>query len=198
VLTKAGDPQLASTRPYTPLELEGRDVYLREGCYHCHSQMIRPLLFETQRYGDASRIADSAFDHPFQWGSKRTGPDLARIGGKYPNLWHYQHLLDPRSTSPGSNMPPYAFMAGAKVDFAKTEDKVHAMQTLGVPYTDAEVRAASAAAHAQAETIAKDLRAQGADVAADAEIVALVAYLQHLGQPPTQPKQETPPVAQAH
>jgi cytochrome c oxidase cbb3-type subunit I/II len=198
VLNKSTDPQIATTHPYTPLELEGRDVYLREGCYTCHSQMIRPMLFETQRYGEVSRISESIHDHPFQWGSKRTGPDLARVGLKYPNLWHYQHLLDPRSTSPGSNMPSYAFMAAAKVDFGRTADKVHAMKTIGVPYSDADVASASNDARAQGDTIAKDLRDQGIDAAPDAEIVALISYLQHLGKPPVQPKPQTPAVAQAH
>jgi cytochrome c oxidase cbb3-type subunit I/II len=198
VLNKTTDPQIATTHPYTALELEGRDIYLREGCYTCHSQMIRPLVFETQRYGDVSRIDDSIHDHPFQWGSKRTGPDLARVGAKYPNLWHYQHLIDPRSTSPGSNMPTYAFMTSAKVDLAKTSDKLHAMKTIGVPYSDAEITAAANDARTQGEAIAKDLRDQGADAAPDSEMVALISYLQHLGKPPVSPQPATAPVAQAH
>jgi cytochrome c oxidase cbb3-type subunit I/II len=120
------------------------------------------------------------------------------VGTKYPNLWHYQHLVDPRSTSPGSNMPSYAFMTSSKVDLSRTPDKVHAMKTLGVPYTDAEVASAAADARAQGEAIAKDLRDQGVEVSPDADIVALVAYLQHLGKPPVAPKPATPPVAQAH
>ena len=170
-----------ATHPYTPLELEGRDVYLREGCYVCHSQMIRPFRFETLRYGERSTLADSVWDHPFQWGSKRTGPDLARMGGKYPSLWHYQHLLDPRSTSPGSNMPPYAFLADAKVDFGGTGDKLAVMHTLGVPYDDIQIAAAASDARRQADAIAVELKQVGVDVAPDSEMIALIAYLQALG-----------------
>ena len=113
LLVTPTDAKLTSdAKPYRPLELEGRDVYVREGCYTCHSQMIRTFDFEAKRYGEPSTMADSFYDHPFQWGSKRTGPDLAREGGRYPNLWHYRHLLDPREVSPGSNMPPFAFLAG--------------------------------------------------------------------------------------
>jgi cytochrome c oxidase cbb3-type subunit I/II len=176
---------LASTaKPYTALELEGRDLYLREGCYLCHSQMIRPMRFETMRYGDVSRADESRWDHPFQWGSKRTGPDLARVGPKYPSLWHLRHLEDPRSTSPESNMPPYAFMAAAKVDYARTSEKLGAMRTIGVPYSEAEITTAQSMALAQGEGIVADLRKSGAEVAADAEIVALIAYLERLGNPP--------------
>jgi cytochrome c oxidase cbb3-type subunit I/II len=179
------DPQtLADARPYRPLELEGRDVYLREGCYNCHSQMIRPFRFEQQRYGEPSTMAESQFDHPFQWGSKRTGPDLAREGFKYPNLWHYRHMLDPRSVSPGSNMPLYAFLADGRVDLTRTADKVHAMKSIGVPYTDADVASAATDARAQANAITSDLRTSGAEVAPDSDLVALIAYLQRLGVKP--------------
>ncbi len=174
----------AHARPYRPLELEGRDIYLREGCYTCHSQMIRPLRFESLRYGEASTAEESRYDHPFQWGSKRTGPDLAREGGRYPNLWHYRHLLDPRATSPGSNMPPYAFMARAPLDLSRTADKLRAMRTIGVPYTDADISHAVADARAQASEIARDLADNGARVGADRELVALIAYLQRLGRTP--------------
>src|SRR5204862_2833851 len=124
---------------YRTLELEGRGVYLAEGCYTCHSQMIRPLQFGTTRYGEPATLAESALDHPFQWGSKRTGPDLAREGGKYPHLWHYRHLVDPRSVSPGSNMPPYAFLADGRVDLTVTESKMRAMRSVGVPYEVADL-----------------------------------------------------------
>ncbi len=174
----------AHARPYRPLELEGRDIYLREGCYTCHSQMIRPLRFESLRYGEASTAEESRYDHPFQWGSKRTGPDLAREGGRYPNLWHYRHLIDPRSTSPGSNMPPYAFMAAAPLDLSRTADKLRAMRTIGVPYTDADITHAVVDARAQASEIARDLADNGARVGADRELVALIAYLQRLGRTP--------------
>lgn len=173
-----------SVKPYTALELEGRDIYLQEGCYNCHSQMIRPFRFESQRYGEVSRPADSQYDHPFQWGSKRTGPDLAREGGRYPNLWHYRHLIDPRSTSPGSNMPGYGHLERQTTDFGAISGKLAAMQTVGVPYTDAEVSGAAAAARTQATEIARDLAENGANVNADRKIVALVAYLQRLGRQP--------------
>ena len=181
------DPQtLASSHPYTALELEGRDIYIREGCYNCHSQMIRPFRFEQQRYGEPSTLSDSQFDHPFQWGSKRTGPDLAREGGKYPSLWHYNHMLDPRSVSVGSNMPPYKFLAEQRVDFTRTADKLHAMKSIGVPYNDQDVKLSPLDAKAQGEGIASDLKAAGADVAPDSELVALIAYLQRLGKQPNE------------
>jgi cytochrome c oxidase cbb3-type subunit I/II len=175
---------MADARPYRALELEGRDVYIREGCYNCHSQMIRPFRWETQRYGDPSKMADSQFDHPFQWGSKRTGPDLAREGSKYPNLWHYRHLLDPREVSPGSNMPSYRHLAEGRVDLTRTVDKLHAMKTLGVPYTDEEIQHGTDDARSQGAQIAADLATSGANVANDSDLVALVAYLQRLGVKP--------------
>jgi len=177
------DLKTAQTHPYTPLELEGRDIYLREGCYNCHSQMIRPMKFETQRYGERSQLGDSIFDHPFQWGSKRTGPDLARVGGKYPSSWHYMHMRDPRVISPGSNMPLYAFLADSRVDLSKTGDKLAAMHAVGVPYSDAQIASAATTARAQGEQIVADLAAQGVTgVHADAELVALISYLQSLGK----------------
>jgi len=179
---------IASAHPYKPLELEGRDVFIREGCYGCHSQMIRPFTFEQQRYGEPSTLADSQYDHPFQWGSKRTGPDLAREGGKYPNLWHFRHMLDPRSVSAGSNMPPYAFLSRQTVDFSRTADKLAAMKTIGVPYKDADIQNAEKDARGQAQTIADDLKQNGEQVAPDSDLVALIAYLQRLGQKPSEPK----------
>jgi len=170
--------------PYTALELEGRDVYLREGCYTCHSQMIRSMRFETMRYGDVSEMSDSQFDHPFQWGSKRTGPDLAREGQKYPNLWHYRHMIDPRSITPGSNMPPYPFLAEHTIDPTKTADKMRALRSVGVPYKADEISGAVESARNQGEAIKKDLAANGAEVGADTELVALIAYLQRLGLRP--------------
>lgn len=168
--------------PYAPLELEGRDIYIREGCYTCHSQMIRPFRFETMRYGEVSKLEDSAWDHPFQWGSKRTGPDLAREGGKYPNLWHYRHFIDPRSVSPGSNMPPYDFLAEGKIDFEGTPSKLRAMRSIGVPYKAEEVQSAGKDAQSHADSIAADLAQNGAKVNADSELVALIAYMQRLGK----------------
>ncbi len=176
------EARTVTTRPYTPLELEGRDIYIREGCYNCHSQMIRPMRFESIRYGEPSRLQESIFDHPFQWGSKRTGPDLARVGGKYPNLWHYRHMQDPRSTSPGSNMPAYPHLFTSRVDVSTASARLDAMRAAGVPYRPFEVSGARAIGDAQARVIASDLAANGAHVEPDAEIVALVAYLQRLGR----------------
>ena len=181
-------------RPYRALELEGRDVYIREGCYTCHSQMIRPLRFEALRYGEASTLAESAFDHPFQWGSKRTGPDLAREGGKYPHLWHYRHMIDPRAITAGSNMPPYAHLAAEKVDLGRTHEKMSALRSVGVPYAHAEIERARLDAGEQGEAIAKDLAAEGVQVQADTQMVALIAYLQRLGKNP--PARPAIPIAQ--
>ncbi|WNG55914.1 cytochrome-c oxidase, cbb3-type subunit I [Archangium gephyra] len=171
-------------QPYSPLELQGRDLYVREGCYVCHSQMIRPFLAETQRYGDVSRAEEFIYDHPFQWGSKRTGPDLHRLGGKYPNLWHYTHLVDPRATSPGSNMPPYQWLADNKINVKLAPKKLALMQKLGVPYTNADVDGAEARQKAQAEAITADLAGQGVQVEWDSEMVAIISYLQRLGRGP--------------
>ena len=123
-------------RPYTPLELKGRNIYIREGCYVCHSQMVRPLRDEVERYGHYSLAAESMYDHPFQWGSKRTGPDLARVGNKYSDEWHLDHLIDPRSVVPDSIMPPYAFLVEKKLKFDGIEDDLKALRLAGVPYTD--------------------------------------------------------------
>ena len=170
--------------PYRALELEGRDVYVREGCYNCHSQMIRPLRHETIRYGEPTKADESAWDHPFQWGSKRTGPDLQRVGVKYPNVWHYKHMVDPRSISAGSIMPSYAFLEGTKVDYEKTPHKLAAMKQLGVPYPDAEIRSATADARAQSDAVRRELSGAGIEAPADSEMLALIAYLQRLGKPP--------------
>jgi cytochrome c oxidase cbb3-type subunit I/II len=190
----AGQHTLANTRnvPYRALELEGRDVYLKEGCYNCHSQMIRPFAWESARYGDISTADDSVFDHPFQWGSKRTGPDLARVGGKYNHQWHYRHMMDPREISPGSNMPAYSHLADVRIDFGKSADKLRAMRTVGVPYRPEQIAAASADARSQAEQIAAEL-VQGGErnVAADSELVALIGYLQRLGKPGAPPPANT-------
>jgi cytochrome c oxidase cbb3-type subunit 2 len=150
-------------KPYTALQFEGRDIYIREGCYNCHSQMIRPLRAETERYGHYSLAGESVYDHPFQWGSKRTGPDLARVGGRYSDEWHRVHLSNPRDVVPESNMPTYAWLADRKVDARLTPDKLRLMRRLGVPYTDADVAQASAAVNGKSE------------------MDALVAYLQGLG-----------------
>ncbi len=184
-------------KPYSPLELAGRDLYVREGCYVCHSQMIRPFRHETLRYGDYSRLEESVYDRPFQWGSKRTGPDLARVGVKYPNMWHYLHLMDPRSTSPGSNMPSYAFLRQGRADLAALPGRLRAQRALGVPYTDADIRDAVAAARVQGELIAADLAKQSVQLAPDSELAALIAYLQRLGRGPQAPPAPTAGVTAA-
>jgi cytochrome c oxidase cbb3-type subunit II len=180
-------------RPYTPLELAGRNVYIREGCYLCHSQMIRPLRDEVERYGHYSLAAESMYDHPFQWGSKRTGPDLARVGGKYSDDWHASHLKNPRSIVPQSVMPGYAFLAEAKVDGASLADHLRTNRTLGVPYSDEDVVKASADLKAQVDpdgaaaadllkrypkAVVRNFDGQAGD---PTELDALIAYLQVLG-----------------
>ncbi len=168
--------------PYTPLEVAGRDVYLAEGCYLCHSQMIRPFVWETARYGEVSRAEESAFDHPFQWGSKRTGPDLARVGGKYSHLWHWRHMIDPRSIAPGSNMPGYAHLAERTIDLGKLDRRLSALRLAGVPYRTPHIEGATRDAEAQAAVIVQALKAESVQgVQANAKLVALIAYLQRLG-----------------
>ncbi|HVU22484.1 MAG TPA: cytochrome-c oxidase, cbb3-type subunit I [Opitutus sp.] len=167
---------------YTPLELAGRDIYIREGCYNCHSQMIRTLVPDVLRYGDYSRLGESIYDHPFQWGSKRTGPDLARVGGKYPNIWHLRHLENPRSVSVGSNMPNYPWLLTNDTDIAALPAKIKVQRMLGVPFPPYNAAQIFDHVEQQEKEIAKDLRAAGAYVAPEKEIVALVAYLQHLGK----------------
>jgi cytochrome c oxidase cbb3-type subunit I/II len=171
-------------QPYSPLELEGRDIYVREGCYNCHSQMIRPFRHETLRYGEYSRMEEFVYDHPFQFGSKRTGPDLHRVGGKYPGLWHYEHMRDPRATSPGSNMPPYEFLLHKKVKFERLPGKLAAMQKLGVPYPDDRVYAAAEEGRSQAGLITRDLEQNGVTVDPESDMIAIIAYLQRLGRGP--------------
>jgi cytochrome c oxidase cbb3-type subunit 2 len=151
-------------KPYPPLQLAGRDIYVREGCYNCHSQMIRPFRSETERYGPYSVAGESVYDRPFQWGSKRTGPDLARIGGRYPDDWHVIHLVNPRDVVPESNMPGYPWLLESTLDGELVQKKMTVLQTLGDPYTDAEISAAADA------------------VSGKTEMEALVAYLQGLGR----------------
>lgn len=180
-LIKSNIPTIAAVKPYTPLELQGRDIYIAEGCYTCHSQVIRPFRDEVARYGEYSKAGEFVYDHPFQWGSKRTGPDLARIGGKYPDSWHYNHMMDPRLMSPGSIMPAYAWMLDDKIDTASTPAKIRAMQTLGVPYPAGYDRQANADLMKQANGIKDNLKKDKIGTAADAEIIALIAYLQRMG-----------------
>lgn len=184
MLVKSNIPTISSVKPYTPLELEGRDIYIREGCYNCHSQMIRPFRSETERYGEYSKAGEFVYDHPFQWGSKRTGPDLAREGGpklRKPHSWHYNHMLDPRTMSPGSIMPPYPWLIEDDLDVSLTQDKISAMRTLGVPYPEGYEEQALADLNAQAQEITDDLANTGIETAPNKEIIALIAYLQRLG-----------------
>ncbi len=180
-LIKSNVPTISSVKPYSPLELHGRDIYIREGCNTCHSQMIRPFRSETQRYGEYSKAGEFVYDHPFLWGSKRTGPDLHREGGKYPDSWHYHHMLDPRSMSPGSIMPPYPWLMTQMIDKDETGPKISTLRSLGVPYEEGYEARANDELDAQAEAIAESLRGDGIGTPKEAEIVALIAYLQRLG-----------------
>ena len=173
---------IGDVAPFSPLELAGRDIYIREGCNNCHSQMVRPFRDELERYGPYTRAGETAYEHPHLWGSKRTGPDLARVGGKYPHLWHVRHMEDPRSTSPRSLMPPYPWLLTKRLKIDDVGTKLSVMRKVGVPYTDDEVSTAVESARAQANQIAEEIVQQGGPSGlADREIVALVAYLQRLG-----------------
>jgi cytochrome c oxidase cbb3-type subunit I/II len=181
-LIKSNIPTIASVKPYTPLELQGRDIYVREGCNTCHSQMVRPLRFDTERYGEYSKAGEFVYDHPFQWGSKRSGPDLARVGGKYPDSWHYNHMMDPTTMSPGSIMPAYPFLLDAALDTASTPAKIRAMITLGVPYPKDYDKIANADLMIQADTISQNFKKYKKKTLNDREIIAVIAYLQRLGK----------------
>ena len=184
--------KVEGVRPYTPLELAGRDIYIREGCYSCHSQMVRPFKDETERYGHYSLAAESMYDHPFQWGSKRTGPDLARVGGRYSDEWHVQHLKDPRSTVPESIMPPYAFLAERELKVGSGGAHLKALQRTGVPYkqedvdkADADLLLQAGAGGDSADFVKRYPKAQVRDFDGNpskvTEMDAMVAYLQMLG-----------------
>jgi cytochrome c oxidase cbb3-type subunit I/II len=176
-------PSNTSIRPYSALELAGRDIYVKEGCYTCHSQQIRSLVGDVLRYGKASTMEESMYDRPYQWGSKRTGPDLSRVGKKYPSLWHYKHMLNPREITPQSIMPNYPWLAENNFDSLILRKKLSIMKNLGVPYTDEQIANADMDADKQALSIAKELESQGAPAGLERkEIVALIAYLQSLGQ----------------
>jgi cytochrome c oxidase cbb3-type subunit I/II len=182
LLIKSNVPTIASVKPLTPLELYGRDMYIREGCYTCHSQMIRPFRSETERYGEYSKVGEFVYDHPFQWGSKRSGPDLQREGGKYPSSWHYQHMFDPRQISPGSIMPAFPWMLTNRIDFMSVPGKISAMTTLGVPYPVGYSKLAVNDLKIQAQLIVDQLKAEGIpDADPNKEIIAIIAYLQRLG-----------------
>ena len=181
-LIKSNVPTISNVKPYTPLELQGRDVYISEGCYNCHSQMIRPFRYEVARYGEYSKAGEFVYDHPFQWGSKRTGPDLARIGGKYPDSWHFNHMLEPESMAPGSIMPPYPWLFEKSIDIASTKSKIHAMRKLGVPYPHHYEAIADQDLRKQADAIAANLKKEKINIKSDRQIIALIAYLQRVGK----------------
>lgn len=174
-------PTIAAVQPYTALEVEGRDLYIREGCVNCHSQMVRPFRSETERYGEYSKAGEFVYDHPFLWGSKRTGPDLHREGGKYPHSWHYHHMLDPATMSPGSVMPAYPWLITQQLDGSQTASKLRALRQVGVPYADVQIAQANADRQKQAADISARLATDGIKVQPDREIIALIAYLQRLG-----------------
>lgn len=174
-------PTIASVKPYSPLELQGRDIYIREGCVGCHSQMVRPFRSETERYGEYSKAGEFVYDHPFLWGSKRTGPDLHREGGKYSDAWHFNHMLDPTTMSPGSIMPAYPWLVDQQLDTTTTISKVNAMRTLGVPYAENYEKIANRDLNIQARGIRDNLNKDNIKVKDDREIIALIAYLQRLG-----------------
>lgn len=189
-LIKSNVPTISSVKPYTPLELQGRDIYVREGCYVCHSQMIRPFRSETERYGEYSKAGEFVYDHPFQWGSKRTGPDLAREGAgnlKKTDGWHFRHFREPSSMSEGSIMPPYPFLLEQDLDISSTPAKIRAMQTLGVPYEKGYDKIANEELMEQAKGIADNLLADSIRVSPKKEVIALIAYMQRLGSDISKP-----------
>lgn len=184
--------KVSTIKPYTPLELYGRDVYIKEGCYTCHSQTVRPMAHEVVRYGKPSNAAEFVYDHPFQWGSKRTGPDLARVGGKYPHMWHYKHFWDPREVTAGSIMPKYTWLFDKKIPYSSLPSKMRVMQKLGVPYTDVEIENAISTAKVQALSVADELAQSGVPKKiVEMEVVALIAYIQRLGVDYTSTTDET-------
>lgn len=180
-LIKTNIPTISSVQPYSPLEVHGRDIYIREGCNTCHSQMIRPFRDEVKRYGEYSKAGEFIYDHPFLWGSKRTGPDLARIGGKYPDSWHFNHMFDPQSTSPGSIMPAYPWLLDHSIDTSITAKKISTLRKLGVPYEEGYESKANTDLMRQATVIQSNLKISEIETHKTAEIVALIAYLQRMG-----------------
>lgn len=174
-------PTIASVKPYTPLEVQGRDLYIKEGCVNCHSQTVRPFRSETERYGEYSKAGEFVYDHPFLWGSKRTGPDLHRVGGKYSHAWHFNHMIDPASMTPGSIMPSYEWLAVQEIDTTTTAAKIRALRKIGVPYAEGYDKIANQELMKQAEEITAGLKADNIEIAPTSEMVALIAYLQRLG-----------------
>jgi cytochrome c oxidase cbb3-type subunit I/II len=182
-LIKENVPTIASVKPYTPLEVLGRDLYIREGCVGCHSQMVRPFRSETERYGEFSKAGEFIYDRPFLWGSKRTGPDLHRVGGKYPDAWHYLHMEDPTSTSPGSIMPPYPWLLERRLDTNVLPARIRALRKAGVPYPDGfENGPAEQELGMQSRLVVAGLKVGLLEADGDREIIALIAYLQRLGK----------------
>ncbi len=174
---------IEDVKPYRPLELEGRDIYIREGCYTCHSQAVRPFRDETERYGPYSKAGEYVYDRPFQFGSKRTGPDLQRQGGKNKDSWHYLHFMNPRDTSPGSIMPNYPWLFTTKLDTSATVDKMKTLQKLGVPYTDDDIEKALKQMERDAKRIADRIQTDlKEEIPSDTEVIALIAYMQKLGK----------------
>lgn len=170
-------------KPYTALELAGRDIYIREGCYTCHSQMIRPMANEKLRYGEPSQATEFIYDRPFQWGSRRIGPDLAREAGKRPDFWHYRHMIDPREMTPGSIMPEYSWLERKNTDYKILPKKLKVMAALGVPYSEDDIKYAIPKAKLQAELITKGMESSGVNIKVkDKQLIALIAYLQRLGK----------------
>jgi len=180
-LIESNVPTIASVKPYTPLEVQGRDIYIREGCVGCHSQLIRPFRSETARYGEYSKSGEFVYDHPFLWGSKRTGPDLQRVGKKYPHSWHYHHMFEPSTMAPGSVMPAYAWLHEQVLDTSSTPSKINALRAVGVPYAAGYENTANQDLAKQAGDITAQLKAEGVTTSPDKEIIALIAYLQRLG-----------------
>ncbi|MDX5347551.1 MAG: cytochrome-c oxidase, cbb3-type subunit I [Hymenobacteraceae bacterium] len=180
-MVESNVPTIATVKPYTSLELEGRDLYIKEGCVNCHSQMVPPFRSETERYGEYSKAGEFIYDRPFLWGSKRTGPDLHRVGGKYPHSWHYHHMMDPTTMSPGSIMPAYPWLFEQTIDASNTEAKITTLRKLGTPYPEGYEKQAVADMYKQAEEITAQLKTEGIEVKPDREIIALIAYLQRLG-----------------
>jgi cytochrome c oxidase cbb3-type subunit I/II len=181
-LIKSNVPTISSVKPYTPLELHGRDIYIREGCSNCHTQMVRPFRSETERYGEYSKAGEFVYDHPFLWGSKRTGPDLHRTSGKYSNAWHYNHMLTPDAVSTGSIMPAYPWLFDQTIDKELTAGKITALRRVGVPYAEGYEAIANNDLDQQAQVITSNLKADGIETMPDAEIIALISYLQRLGK----------------